>query len=329
MNDRQPRSDEQGATPLRFNKQISVFLVCLLIAIVFWLLMSLSRSYSTSIVFPVKYTHLPDRKLVVNELPEQITVQLKTSGFRIIYYGFRRQPDPINIDLASGISGSGRLRDAAAIPTRNFAADFSRQLGAEVEVLGFDPDTILVLFSDKVTKKVPVQTNLFIQLDRQFDTVSAPFTVPDSVLVSGPPSALRKIRKVVTRKIEKSGVKTNLDFSVELEDVPLVEFDPPAVQVKVNVEKFTEGMQEVPVHAVNVPAGYVLKMFPERVTVRYQVALSKFKSVNLQQFDIVADASSLPDADISILPLRVIAQPGMVRAVSVVPSEVEFILRKK
>ena len=314
---------------MRFNKQISVFLVCLLIAIIFWLLLSLSGNYSTSIVFPVRYTHLPDRKLVVNELPQKITVQLKTSGFRIMSYGFQQQLDTIVIDVASGMSTTGRSREAVAIPTRNFQADFSRQLGAEVEVSGFDPDTILVLFSDKIFKKVPVVADLFIQLDRQYDTVSAPSVVPDSVLVSGPPSALRKIRKAVTRKLEMLDVKSNLDISAELESQSLVEFDPSAVRITVNVEKFTEGIQEVPVHAVNVPAGYVLKMFPERVTVRYQVALSKFKSVNMQQFDIVADASALPDAEISLLPLRVVARPEIVRAVTIDPSEVEFIFRKK
>ncbi|MEY4593846.1 MAG: hypothetical protein RIQ47_256 [Bacteroidota bacterium] len=329
MNDRQTRTDEQSKPPLRFNKQISVFLVCLVIAIVFWLLLSLSGNYSTSITFPVKYTHLPDRKLVVNELPTSIKVDLKTSGFRILTYGFKQQLDTITIDLAAGMTASGRLRDAIEIPTRNFSADFTRQLGAEVDVMGFDPDTILVLFSDKAFKKVPVFPNVLIQLDRQFDTVAAPATIPDSIVVSGPPSALRKIKKVSTRKIELSNLKTSIDKAVELEVIPLVEFDPSVVQLKVEVEKFTEGIQEVPIHAVSVPAGYSLKMFPEKVTVRYQVALSNYKSVNVSQFDIVADASALPASDISMLPLRVVARPEMVRAVSMDPAEVEFILRKK
>ena len=41
---------------------------------------------------------------------------------------------------------------------------------------------------------------------------------------------------------------------------------------------------------MNVETGYSLKTFPDKITVRYQVALSKYNDVNAGQFDAVVDA---------------------------------------
>ena len=160
------RCDEQGKPPMLFNKQVTVFLVCLSISLVFWLLQALSSSYPATIVFPVHYHHLPVKKVIVNELPAQITVDLKTTGFRIIYYSFEKEKEPIDIDVSSGMTASGVFRDAVTIPTRNFEEDFLRQLGSDVEFVSFHPDSIVLMFTDKVSKRVPVLPEVNFSLRR-------------------------------------------------------------------------------------------------------------------------------------------------------------------
>ncbi|MFM2134783.1 MAG: hypothetical protein RL021_183 [Bacteroidota bacterium] len=324
-----PRNDEQRPAPMLLNRQVSVFLVCLSIATVFWVLLVLSGNYPTTLTFPVKYIHLPERKVVLNELPSRISVDLKTTGFRILYYRLLKSPDDIVIDVSAGLISTGVKTDVVVVPTRYFQQDFDRQLGEEVEVSGFRPDSIVLLFSDRISKRVPVLPLADFTLKRQFDTLSGPVTVPDSVTLSGPPSVIRKVRMVRTQPVKLGELQYSIDSAVALQPVALAETSPSKVRLRIPVEKFTEGIQEVAVSAVNVPSGFQLKMFPEKVKVRYQVSLSSYASVTSDQFEVVVDAGRAPVTEGNLLPLRIVSHPASIRSMSVEPAEVEFIFRKK
>ncbi|MFM7725350.1 MAG: hypothetical protein ACKO7B_01495, partial [Flavobacteriales bacterium] len=116
MKDTQHRSEDSGISPLKPNRQVTVLLVCFLIAIVFWLLLALSSDYSTTITVLVQYKNMPTQKVVVNELPDKVAVQLRTSGFSILGFQSGRKPDGVTIDVSSGLSNSGTLPDVLAIP---------------------------------------------------------------------------------------------------------------------------------------------------------------------------------------------------------------------
>ncbi|MFM2208127.1 MAG: hypothetical protein RL213_2102 [Bacteroidota bacterium] len=327
--DKHPRNEESRPAPMVLNRQVTVFLVCLLIAIVFWLLQSLSDVYPATIGFPVRYSGLPERKVVVNELPARIALDLRTTGFRILYYRFFKSPDPVEIDVSSGIASTGVSSDVLVVPTRYFLQDFNSQLGEEIQVTGFRPDSIVLMFNDRVSKRVPVLTRTAFSLRRQYDTLAGPTAFPDSVTVSGPPSAVRNIARVYTHPADFGELQSSVDTPVVLQPVPLVDIEPSEVRVSIKVEKFTEGIFEVDVHPVNVPAGFVLKTFPDQVKVRYQASLSVFSTVDKEQFEVVADASSANGSGLNMLPLRVVTQPAGVRSVVVEPLEVEFLLRRK
>jgi YbbR domain-containing protein len=196
-------------------------------------------------------------------------------------------------------------------------------------VSGFRPDSIVLLFSDRISKRVPVLPLADFTLKRQFDTLSGPVTVPDSVTLSGPPSVIRKVRMVRTQPVKLGELQYSIDSAVALQPVALAETSPSKVRLRIPVEKFTEGIQEVAVSAVNVPSGFQLKMFPEKVKVRYQVSLSSYASVTSDQFEVVVDAGRAPVTEGNLLPLRIVSHPASIRSMSVEPAEVEFIFRKK
>lgn len=324
-----PRNEDPVKPPMLFNKQLTVFLVCLSISIIFWLLQALSALYPATIEFPVQYKNFPSRKVIVNELPAKITLDLKTSGFRIIYHAFEKQKEPISIDVASGMNSSGIARDAITIPTRNFINDFTRQLGNDIEVTAFHPDSIVLLFNDKISKKVAVKPVVSFTLQRQYDTLTKPYTVPDSVIVSGPPGIIHDITSVQTVANRFVALHEHVDRKTKLQLMPAVDVEPEEVRLKVDVEKFTEGEQVIAIHAINVPSGFTLKTFPEKVKVRYQAALSQYSKIDAQQFEVVVDAGAIPDANVNLLPLHFVSKPASVRSVSLDPAEVEFIFRKK
>src|SRR5258708_4928416 len=90
------RIPSQGVK-IKVNKRFSAIFVCLFIAIVCWFLIALSEDYSTSLTFPVVYNNLPGQKVVVNDLPANILLSVRASGFKILSYKFNKERVPVQI----------------------------------------------------------------------------------------------------------------------------------------------------------------------------------------------------------------------------------------
>ena len=86
---------------------------------------------------------------------------------------------------------------------------------------------------------------------------------------------------------------------------------------------------EVPVHAVDIPAGYVLKTFPDKITVRYQVALSRYNAVTPESFNAVVDGIKANDLKGSKMNVKLVKVPPFIKSVSIEPERVDYILRKQ
>src|SRR5437016_2834104 len=91
---------------LKFNNKLSAIIVCFFIAAIFWFLIALSRDFSAVFSFPIVYNNLPGQKVVVNDLPSNIIVNVKTTGFRILSYNFRKEKTPVQVDVDARIGKS-------------------------------------------------------------------------------------------------------------------------------------------------------------------------------------------------------------------------------
>lgn len=314
---------------LRMNKRVSVILICFMISTVFWLLIALSHDYSSTLTFPVNYSNLPGKKVVMNDLPSKITVRLSASGFRLITFGFKKEMKPVDVDVASSLMNTSINTDLLALPTQNFVTDFSKELGSDVKITGFQPDSIIFNFSDLTTKRIPVQLNMVAGFQKQYDSTGAPDIAPSVIEVSGPPSLVEKLTSVQTEKIVFDNLKTTVKKKVKLIGNRLLSYNVNEVEVTIPVEKFTEGSATINVKPVNVTTGYSLKTFPDKVKVRYLVALSRYNKVDPSMFDIVVDAGDLDERHPLKLDVKLITNPSFVKITSFEPDKVEYILRKQ
>ncbi len=326
------KASSQGEKPKRFriSRRLYIVLICFFIATVFWLLLALSRDYPATVTFPIVYTNLPGRKVIVNDLPDSISLQIKATGFRILAYNFIKTRKPLEIDVLSRLK-SGRMmqNEVLAVPTRVFSADFARQFGPEISVFGYQPDSIVFYFSDLITRKVPVHLNMNIQFDKQYDYSDDISLSPDSIEVSGPPSIVNSLTQVETEEIQLSGVKANVIKNVGVKTNKLLSFNIDKIDVNVPVEKFTEGTMSVRIEAINVQTGYSLKTFPDKVNIRYMVALSKYNDVKDQMFEVVVNGEMLSAMHPEKLKVELVKNPSFVRGVILEPEGVDYILRKQ
>ncbi|REK32329.1 MAG: YbbR-like domain-containing protein [Bacteroidetes bacterium] len=318
------------AKRLRLDRRLTIVLVCFFISTIFWLLIALTHEYNSQISFPVVYKNLPGKKVIINELPDSMTLQIRTNGFRLLSYEFSSRRKSIEVDVASRMAGTlGANNEVLALPSKTFTADFSRQFGPEVSITGFFPDSIVFYFSEKISKRLPVKVNLKLEMDKQHSATGRTQVIPDTVEVSGPPSVIQKLKYVETDQVNLENVRASVELSMPLAKNRLLTYNTGQVQVKVPIEKFTESSIEARVRAVNVPAGYTMKTFPDKVTIRYQVALSKFNDIKDYNFDVIVNAESITKLNPSKVKAELVVFPEMVKITGIEPDMLDYILRKQ
>ena len=106
-------------------------------------------------------------------------------------------------------------------------------------------------------------------------------------------------------------------------------FSSDSVQVTIPVDQFTEGNMEVPIEVMNLPAGYSLKLFPDKVNLRFIVGISNLSRLNPGLFKVTVDYSKAGDGSNSKLKLELVESPSYINGIKMEPEKVEFIIRKK
>ena len=305
-------------------------MVCFFIASIFWLLLALSKDYPSAVTFPITYTNLPGKKVIVNDLPDSITFQIKANGFRILAYSITTKRKALEVDVASRLL-SGRLTqgEVMALPTKVFTADFAKQFGPDINIIGYQPDSIVFYFSDLTVKRIPVKLNMELEFDKQYDYAGEIILSPDSIDVSGPPSIVNAMTEVETENLHLLSVKLSLSEDVELIKHKVLSYSSNKVKIKVPIEKYTEGSINVRIQPMSVQSGFTLKTFPDKVKVRYMVALSKYNEVKEHMFDVVVDASMLTDTRPEKIDVDLVRYPIFLRSLSLDPEKVDYILRKQ
>ena len=314
---------------LRMNRQLYVIVLCFFISTIFWLLLALSNDYTTSLIFPINYKNLPGKKVIMNDLPAQIEVQLKTTGFKLISFGLSKTRDSVTVDVSERLQNTSIQSDLLALPTYFFLKDFSRELGGEVSISGFKPDSIIFNFSDMMTKRVPVKAIYQVSFDKQFDSVGTVILNPSEVEVSGPPNLVEDLNYVTTEKLRMEKQNTSIKKNIALEKNRLLTYNVSEVEFNLPVEKYTEGIAEITINPINVSSGYSLKTFPDKVKVRYLVAISNYNKVDASMFDAIVDGGESEMKHTAKLDVQVITKPPFVRVTLLEPEKVDYILRRQ
>lgn len=309
----------------RKNRKVYVFFICFVIAVMFWFLLALTKDYTSTYEVNVTYENFPPNVIVTNELTKKLSLSVKTSGYRLIGFNSSAEVNVLSIDV---LSLTGIEAGEKSISSEMLVQNFVQQLGTDVEITSIMPDSILFNMSSSINIKLPVRVNLDVTFEKQFDAVSPVKINPDSVIVTMPQSQIGSINWIETEKIAAQKLRSSLNKKFKLMTPQGTSLDANEVEVTLEVEKFTEGTVSVPVSLINVPRGLQVKIFPDRVTAKYLVALSMYDKVKPDMFSIIADASGSTSGNGDKLDVQIISSPPYIRSVTWQPVKVDFILKK-
>ena len=314
-------------------RKLLVYLVFVVIASIFWLLIALSENYNTQILYPVRFTNMPDDKVLVNELPKYLNLNVDGYGFTLLRYKVKRSMAPINVDVKkNNLFGVFGKDNKYFILTRYLTKLVSSHISDDLKIIDIQPDSIIFDFSRMIKKKVVVRPRVEYTLDKQYLLKHKAWCEPDSIEISGPNSIIDTIDYVETSSLDLDKLSKSIQRNIWLKSIDGVKLSDKRVKVNIGVEKFTEGTISLPIHVQNLPDSLVLKTFPDKIELSYKVALSDFSKVKPYQFKLVVDYNDfIPGSSYNFHKMRVGLKqfPSFVHSVRYSPKHVDYLFEKK
>jgi hypothetical protein len=321
---------KKGQQLLPFNKKIIIFLFFLLLSILLWLLTVLNKDYNTILSYPVRYTKIPRELVLLNDATERLVLDIQARGFTLLRLKMQSKLSPLTLDVNSFSLQSvpGESPIILYLVTDLIIDKLQQQLTSDIKIKSVVPDTLLLLLTDKFSKKVPVKLDLDLEFERQYMQVGKLEVIPDSITISGPDKIIDTINFIISKHENITGLKKNVTIDLDLLLPDKLESSTMEVSVNIPVDKFTEGSVKVPIEVINIPDSLFLRAFPANVEIKYRVGLNDYKKVNEHMFMAVLDYSAKESSIGNKLDVQLVKVPEFVQVTNFSPKSVEYIIEK-
>ncbi len=316
----------------KVSREFLTYLVFLLIAVVIWYLNALNKDYTTDLEFKVKYTDLPEDKVLVTPPPDRLVLTIKAQGNTLLKYRLGLIFYPITLD-----ANYHTLRKRhSSVPGQYFIATQSvfdkiaSQLSSDVKLNHIMPDTLNFHFSETVQKDIPVKVLLHLQFDKGFLPRGDMQVNPKNVTVVGPQAIIDTMQHVYTREKTFKKLNDTLRTELSLQPVQQLRYSVSEVSIMQAIERCTEATVVVPIESVNLPEGLTMKTFPGTITVNCMVPMIDFEKLQPYMFRAVVDYITIKDAKDKQTKVKVnlLRSPDYVSDVRFHPKNVDFIVEK-
>lgn len=308
----------------RSSREFLIFLFFVFVSFCFWLLQVLNDDYETEFSVPLRLKNVPGDVVLTSELPSELRIGVKDRGTVLANYMLGQTFYPISLDFTDYESKGSRVR----IPISTLQKRISGQLNQSTKLLTIKPDTVEFIYTKGKAKKVPVKIQGKIELDRQY-YISDIIYVPDSVMVYAPQEILDTITAAYTQPVNFENVSDTIRRRVNLAKVRGAKFTPAFDDVTLMVDIYAEKSVEVPIRGINFPPDKVLRTFPSKIQVTFQIGLSHFKSVTADDFFIGVTYESLLNNKGEKCPVSLKSIPRYVNHVRLNPKEVDYLIEQQ
>ena len=306
------------------SREFLIFLFFMFVSFSFWLLQVLNDDYETEYTVSLRMKDVPDNVVLTSELPSNMKITLKDRGTVLVNYSLGQGLMPLTLDFAEYSDKGNQVR----IPSITLAKKITAQLSQSTKLVAIKPDTLEFIYTKGAAKTVPVKICGTITPERQYYVSDTIFS-PDSVRVYAPKSILDTITAAYTKTIDFEEVSDTVRRRVSFSSVKGARFIPDYSDLTLKVDVYAEKTVDVPVVGVNFPHDKVLRTFPSKAKVTFQIGLSRFMEVGADDFQVVVDYDDLQNEGGDKCKLQLKEIPKGVNHVRVNPNEMDYIIEQK
>lgn len=305
------------------SREFLIFLFFLIIAGGFWLLQTLDNEYEADLTIPVKLRGVPENVVITTDPAQEVHVKVKDRGTALLNYKLRSRFLPLVIEFEDYQKYGPNVK----IHTSDFDRKIQSQLSTSTRLISIVPDTLDYVYTNGISKKVPVKINGQVSPGRQY-YLSSTLITPDSILVYAPQAILDTLSAVYTEPIEASNITDTLRKTLKLAKISGTKIEPQVVDAIFAVDMFTEKRVEVPLVGVNFPSDKVLRTFPSKVQITFQLGMGNFRDVTADDFLISVSYDELMNAQSDTYKVKLKAAPDGVNVIRIYPENVDFLIEQ-
>lgn len=305
-------------------QKILTFLLFLLLAFGFWLLQYLQQRFEIDLQIPVHYKNIPKNITLSDSVPEQLFLRIQDKGTVLANYYLGKKYNPVEIDLRK----ASPEKNSYAIPKSILEKEIYKRLLSSTALVSYFPESLTVDYFALLKKEVPIlfDGNIKPAFGYMVDSV---ILNPDTVSVWGSNVKVQAIHSVNTEDLDLEGVNKNIRKRIRVQADSGIRVSPEYVELTVTAQEYTEKGFYIPVICPDVPSGYEVRLFPSRVEVISQIALTKYSDIHPQDFEVVIKYQDLVNNKDSLAAVAVVKKPEWVKNFRISPEKIEFLIEKK
>ncbi len=239
-----------------FKYKIIVFLLSVLI----WFFVKTEDNYKYTFHIPLRVTNVGENRIIKNNIPKEIAVNLWGKGRTLLSFGLRNDLEYI-LDLSHVVDSAQIILDKENIR-------FLRE--SNIEVLNIvRPQKIFVKLDRLIKKQLPVISQCEIETSPGYTVVGDIVLKPDTVMLRGPYSEIKKVNEIYTEKRKFKKIKRDLEKTIKLikPEGKYIDIIPREVKLFADVQKLMEKpLTEIPVDVINVPPGDTIIVIPSTLS---------------------------------------------------------------
>ncbi len=304
-------------------RKINIFIRCVLISFIAWLLIALSNKYIFTVKAGIEFVNMPEKRAFHSLQSDTVNVKIKMSGWNVLLS--RLYPDTANIKV-----------DLSSLKTRNFIV-FSNQIGfinkqfpSDKQVVNVSPDTLYFDFSKQTQRKVPIKVPTGISFKKQYDIIGETKTNPTYITVTGPLEDVANIEYLETDSIIGNNVNTDIRtvVSINKKQRTNITIYPTFTEVVIPVGEVTEKIIEVPIKIENGYKYSSVRLIPSKIVLTAMISLKDYSKYSARDFEAVVDLSDWEGIGVKSLPVIITKVPDFVKIIKIEPQNVDFFVRK-
>lgn len=305
------------------NKELLTFSFFLLLSAFFWFLQILREEITTSQSFKVEISDIPKNILITSKVPA-LEVKLKDQGANLFNF-LRKKSEPLDLSFNPKDLKSGRY----VLSTDDILSLVQKSVPPTTQVVSIYPNNIVLYYSIGQSKQIPVEVRGSFLTKQQYMISGLILVQPEMVTAYAPEDVLSKLTFCETDSVAVSDLSETFSREVNIKPIPGVKFYPDRVRIEVPVESFTQKEFRVPIKVINLPADKALRTFPANAGLTCFVALSKYKDLTEDQFNLEVNYEDVLQLKRNKLKVNLVDYPLYVTNVQIAADSVEYIIEDK
>lgn len=304
-------------------KNVLLFLLFLLLAFVFWLMLFFQRDVEGVYRIPLKYTNVPHDVVFDDPLPQFVEIRVSGKGSEMFRLDFSSR-DSLEINVQDL-----KNNNIHELQRNQMQQLIGSRLSSGTNLQGYLPAIISLQTSQLQKKELTVKFDGEITTSRANLVADSATFIPEKVTAYGSRQHLEKLTAAVTEYKVFNNVRSTSQLNIKIKPVDGVKFVPSEVEIYIPVQEFTERTVEVPITARNVPAGMDVKFFPSRVNVSFSVTLEEYRKIAPEDFEIKLNYSDFSHNQDGRVQIELTQKPSSAINVRLSPASVEFLLESR